>query len=242
MLELFIYPVLLSGLHYLSGWVHAQLEGDKKLEKKLFSFASGVLITFLFLYLLPELVIGTQHLAYFLYIYVLIGFTSFLLIHETLYKHVPNKRKLYFELREAHAIVSSVFHFIIGLVLVTLIRENNLLNGLLVFIPIAIHVAFGSLASHHITAAMNYRQTHTDKIMQFFVTISPILGALCGVLFVWSNIVIYALYGVIGGIMLFMVIREFIPSPKEARLGYFVAGQVFFVFLILLQFFLLGLQ
>jgi len=237
MLEVLIYPVLLSVLQYLSEKLHRVLNNHPRLETNLFSFASGVLITFLILHLLPELMIGTEYLSYFLYVFVLIGFTGYLLIHEILYKYVPDRKKLYFELREAYAAVALSFHFIIGLILVELVRYSGLKAGLLIFIPIAIHVSFSSLASHHLSYAKNYKRTTADRIMQFLVIIAPIQGALAGLFLSWSNLVIFALYGVVGGVMLFMVIREFIPNPKEAQPIYFALGQLFFISLLIAQHF-----
>lgn len=230
-----IFPFLLSILSYFGEYIYRRYK-NKKIESKLFSFASGILITFLFLGLLPDLFYGTKPLAEMLYIFVLLGFTTFLLIHEILYKYEHDKKMLKFELRESHVVVSFSFHFIIGMVIYELIKYEDLLSILIIFIPIAIHIIFSSLASHHIIYTKNYQKSKFDKFLEWGIILAPTLGALFVILFPISQVLTYALYGVIGGIMLFIIIRELIPKPKEAHIGLFILGQLLYLFLILIRF------
>ena len=228
------YPLALSLLMIFGEHIHIKFKKKRILENKLFSFASGVLITFLFINLLPDLFLETN--AWFMYIYVMIGFTTFLLIHELLYKYQPDKKKLKFELKEAHTLVGFIFHFIIGIIMMELLNGKGMIENLIIFIPMGLHVTFSSLASHHIAFTKNYKSSSFDKILEILVVISPLLGAFFALLLDITAAMTYALYGVVGGIMLFIVIREFIPKPKEAQPIFFIAGQFFFFMFGLLRF------
>ena len=80
---------------------------------------------------------------------------------------------------------------------------------------------------------MSSKKHHFFELM---VIIAPVLGAMTAIFLGISDSLNYAFFGVVGGIMLFMVIREFIPKPKEAEPLYFIAGQLFFVLISLFKF------
>ena len=236
MLKYLIFPILLSFFSTIGEKITRRYGRSRHAKQQMLSFAAGITITFLFLNLLPDLFTGTKHLAWFLYLYVLLGFTFYLILQEMLYKYSPNTNKLAFELRESHAVIAFTYHFIIGIIFVEVIKLENLLNDFLFFLPIQIHVIFSSLASHHNIKTSNYQSSGFDKLLQWLVVIAPVLGALSAIYLNISQAISYSLIAVIGGILLFITIRELIPKPKEARPFYFILGMLVYISLLALRF------
>ena len=72
-------------IHYYSELIH--LHSTKRTTTSFLSFAAGISVAYLFLYLLPELTAGIKHLDNLLFFFLLAGFTLFHLVEKYIYQH-----------------------------------------------------------------------------------------------------------------------------------------------------------
>jgi hypothetical protein len=211
-------PVLLAffvgAVYYFSNKWNVK---HKPYAQKMVSFSAGVSITYILLELLPlftEWALGTHRI---LLVSVLIGFISHHIIEKEIYQH-NHKHELIRKLNYAENSFSFVYHIILGLVLVTLIEVNRV-TGVLFFITISLFVFISTLPLN----------PHRSIQKSLFLASATLIGTIIAT-FLW-DIPLWvetALYGLVGGVLLFTVIRHHIPFGRKGRAGYFALGFVLF--------------
>lgn len=181
-------------------------------QEKIASFSAGVSITYLFLILLPEFSIGAMEVSKLLFFSVLFGFIVLHLIEKYLYQHV-SESKLTEELSLEDSLVSFLYYFVVGILLVELSKETSL-QGILFFIPILLHAAIRTLPLNPTSFTS----------LKMIVSLSPLAGVFFANYVTISLSLQYLLIGFIIGVLLFTIIRHAVPFGKKGKPLFFVIG------------------
>ena len=213
-----IFGLVMGITHYLSE--HLNLK-DTKYYAQLISFSAGISITYIFLDLFPQFSEGAIQINKFLFIFVLLGFISFHLVEKYIYLHSP-KDKLIRELAIEDTVISFVYHFIVGMIIVSFV-EQGWVKGTLFFIPVLFYTAVSTLP------------VDKTKFMaiRFVLSMSTLLGVLFASFVNIIPMIYYALLGTVIGILLFTIIRHSIPSGKEGKPLSFTIGVIVYTLIII---------
>lgn len=190
------------------------------------SLAAGISLAYLLLFLLPELYQGVQTIQKLLFVFVLIGALSFHIIEKYIYQHTK-KERIMEELSVFHSFSFFVYHFVIGVVLVNLLR-TDLLVGSLFLVPIISYIAVGQVSLKEIHAKVVEKNA-----VKVLLSISTLIGIIEALYFPLPANVFYSMLGFIGGAMLYHVMRENIPTESEGNGFWFLVGALLYTLLIM---------
>jgi len=193
------------------------------IKMKFISFSAGISVSYIFLVLLPEIYSGAITINKLLFLAVLFGFGVFHLIEKYIRQNFtgPALRK---EHRLIHSSTSFVYFFVVGFLLVKLVGSDGNLSAILLFVPIMLHIVIDSLPRRH-TKKYHLRALSAS---------SPFLGAILATFVDVGNIGNVILLGIVGGALLYTVVRESLPRDREGKPLYFITGVLLFTVLILL--------
>lgn len=191
-------------------------------KMKFISFSAGVSVSYIFLILLPEIYSGAISINRILFLAVLCGFGVFHLIEKYIRQNYAGP-KLRREHHLMHSAISFLYFFVVGFILLKVTEVSNV-QGLLFFIPVLLHIIIDSLPrrmtkKHHIRAA-SASSAFLGSLVARFIDIGKT-----------GNVI---LLGVIGGALLYSVIRESLPKEREGKPLFFLIGLLLFTIIILL--------
>jgi zinc transporter ZupT len=229
--------VFALGLGLLLGIIHfyseklTPPEGTKRY--RVISFAAGISIAYLFLNLLPHTYEAAAHLKNFVFVFLLLGFVLFHLAEKLIYKHT-DQEKLARELKEVHSVSFFLYHFTIGIVLYDKVLTSRL-EGILFFIPIGLHAALSTASLSQIHGEI--RESLVTKIL---LSLSTILGMTFALFVPIPNILDNILVSMIAGILLYIIVKEFLPEKDKGQPLFFLLGLLLFIgFYIFIEFILI---
>jgi zinc transporter ZupT len=225
-----IFFSLLLGL--LLGLIHFFSENLKSEEGlkhyRIISFAAGISIAYLFLDLLPQTYEAAVHLKQFVFVFLLLGFAIFHLAEKLVYQHA-NQDKLAKELKEFHSISFFAYYFLIGIVLRDKI-QISLLEGSLFMIPIALHAGLSTASLARI-----HGEIRESVFIKIALSLSTILGVIFAILIQIPTVLNNILISFIAGILLYIIVKEFLPEKKKGQPLFFIIGlALFFVFYVVI--------
>jgi len=192
-------------------------------KMKFISISAGVSVSYIFLILLPEIYSGAIVISKLLFLSILFGFGMFHLIEKYIRQNFtgPALRK---EHRLVHSSTSFVYFFVVGFLLVKLAEGDSTLSSTLLFIPIMLHIIIDSLP-----------RRHTKKhYLRALSASSPFLGAILASFIDIGKTGNVILLGIVGGALLYTVVRESLPREREGRPLYFLTGVLLFTIVVLL--------
>jgi len=224
--EGFVLPILFGLIlviaHYISQRLNIQHDAHRM---KIISFTAGIFITYLILHMLPQLYVNNLFLNRISLLSVLIGFSFFHTIEKYIYQHESGDR-LKMDLKSVHEFLLFLYYVVVGIVLVS-ITQLNIVNGILLFIPILLFTALSTVSLKQVHEIMT-----SKKITKTVLSISALFGALIGI-FLDINIVIYdALFGFVVGSMLYVIVVESLPKEREGNPLFFILGLVLYTIII----------
>jgi hypothetical protein len=191
-------------------------------REKFVSFVAGLSVTYIFLHLFPLVYSGAEYLPRLTFLSMLAGFVVYHLVEKWIYQHAP-REELGKEIEKEHAITLFIYQFSIGIVFISLIR-TSIVDGLLYFIPVSLHVIISSLPhSHHFQ----------KRSVKAFFTSAPFLGSLFALLVAIPDIVNVGLLGLVAGLLLFLEFREVISRKRKGSPLFFLVGAVLYGLLII---------
>jgi len=196
----------------------------KKYETHLISLSAGISLTYLFLNLFPEFSRGVSKDNEFVFISILIGFAVFHLIEKYIYKNASNDKKLE-ELAIEDSTISFIYHFIIGIIMVSFFNQG-LYEGILFFIPATFYTGVNTLPV----------DMTKSKIIKIVISFSTLLGVLFAT-FIFpelSDITYLTLLGFIIGALSFTVTRHSIPFGEKGKPLFFTLGVILYSLIIIL--------
>lgn len=220
----FAVIVLLSAAQFLSDRINIE---RSRYREHLISFAAAISITYLLFNFLPKAY--TESSGFTLFLPLITGFAFIHLLEKFFYKEYAarfslKKVKTYHD--ELHFLVLFIYHFVIGAVLVGLL-ETDLKSGMLFLPPLMMFSTIGNWSLHHA-----YLQQIPYRRM--LLASSTILGALFSKSSLNSPLIETMMVNFAAGILLFMVVRESIPAPKQGKPLTFVAGIVVYTLMLFL--------
>jgi hypothetical protein len=195
----------------------------KEQYNSLLSFSAGISVTYLFLDLLPAFSDTAARTSKFLFLTILLSFILLHVVEKYIYKNAAND-KIRRDLALEDSIVSFVYHFIIGMLLVTFTLQSWF-TGILFFIPVLLYTMVSTLP-------VDAPRMQSAKIV---LSLSTPLGALFS-FFVYTRptaIVTTALLGLVIGVLTYTVMRHSIPQGKKGEPLYFVLGVMMYSLLII---------
>lgn len=195
----FLYGLALGIVHYLSD--RLAFRGGRKL----ISFSSGTFVSYLILHLIPGLIVNDLFLTRVSLAFVLAGFCLLHLIERHVYNH-KKSGDVRRELKEVHSIAFFFWHFTVGVALFWV--SQDFLAGLLLFIPLVLITAAGSISLGEVHGRVRER-----KAVKIFLSLSTLLGILAGPFF--SQVSIEILLGLISGILLYVVMVDSIQRERS---------------------------
>jgi hypothetical protein len=215
-----ILALILSIVDFFTEGLFSKASPNKM---KFISVSAGVSVSYIFLVLLPEIYTGSIAINKLLFLAILFGFGLFHLIEKFIRQNFtgPALRK---EHRLVHSTTSFVYFFVVGFLLVKLAGQNGIVSSVLLFTPIMLHIVIDSLP-----------RRHTKKhYLRGLSASSPFLGAILASFIDIGQTGNMILLGIVGGALLYTVVRESLPREREGKPMYFITGLLVFTVLILL--------
>jgi zinc transporter ZupT len=227
-----IFFALLLGL--LLGLIHFFSENLKPAEGlkqyRIISFAAGISIAYLFLDLLPQTYEAAVHLKQLVFVFLLFGFAVFHLAEKFVYQH-SEQDTLARELKEFHSISFFCYYFLVGIVLRDKI-QISVLEGSLFMIPIALHAGLSTASLARI-----HGEVRESFLLKTTLSLSALLGVIFAILIKVPAVLNNILISFIAGILLYIIVKEFLPEKKKGQPLFFIIGLalflVFYIFIIL---------
>ena len=206
-----IFALLTGVIYYFSNRFDVK---HKPYHYKFMSFSAGVSITYVLLELFPTFTDSVSGQSQFLFLSVPIGFIFHHLIEKYIYQH-NNKHELIKSLTFEENIFSFVYHIILGVLLVLFTREN-IVRGILFFVPVVSYTFVSTLPTN----------PHVSKKKTILLAASTLIGVLFSIFFFssppqWASSV---LIGLTLGVLLFTVIRHHIPFGGKGHISFFTLG------------------
>lgn len=188
------------------------------------SFATGISVTYIFLYLFPEAMRSTLANSF---IFVLLGFVVMRVLEVHIRRHrSPHIMKR--ELKELHAALFFVYHFIIGVVLFGILSKN-IIAGMLFFFPVMFH----SIISSASLPELHERIKGISKL-RFVLSMSTLLGISVSIIVSIPQILDTIALGFVTGALLYIIIRDSMPKETKSKPLYFLFGVILYTILITL--------
>ena len=250
----FVLPLsavlVITLIHFIGERISQHMQ---KWHHHLQSFGAGLMVGIIFLELLPHIATGQEHLDEFIYIPFLFGFTIIAIVEKIVYKRLIRKQKLEdtkLQLQEEvislekgsdveiitdkeseecispeqNALFEGVAFIIHGLVigmLTALIFETYQEIAYIVLIPFLIRAFTLSFSAEQILEEIEYKKS---KIIRIFSFLTPTLGAAIGIFLLINKILLYIVFALTIGVILYIVVRDMIPLGKKGKPVYFILG------------------
>ena len=199
-----------------------------KHRQRILSITSGIILAYVFLIMLPELYKGVAFLSQLLFIYILIGFIMFYSLEKYIYQHTLPKKRLR-ELRESHTLVLLLYHVVLGIIFTDMIAES-VFSTVLFFIPILLQSTFGMSSIKELHGSVT-----NNAYTKIFLSSSTLFGVLLASFFPIPSEVYHAALGFVAGALLYIVIREEVPSEKRGSPTTFLFSLACYTVLIILD-------
>jgi len=217
-----LLALMLSIVHFFSSKISGKIE---KYHSEIISLSAGILVSLLFLEILP-LLLKTRTLSNELILTaILCGFVVFHIAEKYLYQHIKHKKELLKDLAELHVLGFYINHFILGFLLVLAGKEI----GLLIFLPLLLHTVSSSISLEHI-----HEKIKSNISKRIFIASSTFLGALVAVLLSPAETLYFILFSIITGMVLYISFRDMVPKEKEGNPKFFLFGVLLIIVLLLL--------
>lgn len=216
---LLLFGVILGVVHYFSERINP--ENIKRMIGV--SFTAGILITFLFLELFPNLLEVGGAINRISLVFMLVGFTIFHVIEKYIYQHSKSTKTLKKELKEIHTISLFIYYLVIGMVLANISQFVGLRAAVLFFIPLLLHAALSSISLGELHGIIRGNMT-----VKFLLSFSTLIGILIAFFFEIVYSLQQVLMGSIIGMLLYVTIVDSIPKEREGRPGFFLLGVILY--------------
>ncbi len=213
------YGIFIGLIHFLGGGIRPR---GTRARCRVISFAAGMSIAYLFLDLLPETYEAATHLRQWVFAFLLMGFTLIHLSEKWLYRHHEGVT-LDKELVAVHSIFFFIYNFIVGVALLEKVRMDTL-GGTLFLIPIALHAMLSTASMSNI-----HRGAVESTAAKVLLSGSTLYGVLFGLLVKIPRMVDNILTSLVAGVLLYIIVREFIPEREKGEPAFFVVGLAIYV-------------
>ena len=217
--------LVLSIFHFVS---EVFVKFTRKYISKLMSLAAGILLSIIFIEMLPKFAKLTLETNYVLFILPLMGFAAFHSIRAYNFKHIQTKKELKSRFRKNHILAFFMEHFILGFVLTLTFKDPVV--SILLFLPFILLTISSSILLKIID------KTSKSSTTKLILGSSTILGAIVGTLFSFSNMLYIGSFGYVLGSLIYIVSRDIMPmEEKKESLLFFAIGLIITSVLLLVK-------
>ncbi len=219
-----IVSIILAGILSFSDYLTEHIFSKKlRANQKLVSFSAGVAISYIVLELFPQIAQSALIDGKKLFLFALLGFVSLNLIEQYIYKGIGRLKNMPFYHRTIHISYFFVYNFLIGAVLV-IFAAKGLKQTLLFFIPFLLYIIAEILPQEF------EFKSHISKVLY---SMAPVFGAILGVYSIGFFASIFGeTISFMTGTLLYIVIRESLPSDKAEKPIYFIMGVLLYTLII----------
>ena len=219
-----VFAIILGFIHYRNEKIFFRREESKA---KSVSFIAGVSVAYVFLFLLPEMYARFSTANQWIFIFLLLGFSTIHLSEKFLYRHLKGRKRMWRE-KEIHYIVIFFYSILIGAVSLFLFQKS-FLDGALFYLPILFfaavgRVSFGEVASH-------LRQV---RLLRILLAIAAFIGIIVAPYLMFYPLFFQSIFAFVIGGFLYIALMDFIPAKDKGRPVFFVVGASVYTILIML--------
>lgn len=198
-----------------------------KYRDQILSLSSGLLISLLFLILIPDLI--SINFSSILFLFMLIGFIVMHLSEKYIYRHVENKQKVLEDLKMVHVFGFGFDNFMVGFIIATIFMTDPIVM-IELSIPLFLQMLSSSISLDSIDIRLN------DRISKILLSILPIIGATLGVILELEQIYTNYVLAFALGVLFYMVIRDVIPQGGSGSPVLFLIGTFVTIILWIIRF------
>ena len=221
-----LLALTLSAVLCISDYITEQIFSKKFNSKKFASFAAGAAIAYIILHSFPDIASYASIDGNEIFIYALLGFVSLNLIEQFLYKSVGKLKNISEYHKRIHITYFFLYNFIIGAVLVVF-ASTGLKQTLIFFVPFLLYIIAETLPQE-----FAFKKTSS----KLFYSLAPLLGTIIALAYIsFISSIFTRLMAFVTGTLLYIVIRESLPSDQAERPLYFIAGVLFYTAIILMS-------
>lgn len=222
-----LLSLILSGILSFADYITEHIFSERlRKNQKLISFSAGVAISYIILSLFPEIASFALIDGKKVFLFALLGFVTLNLIEQYIYKAIGKLKKLSAYHKNIHITYFFVYNLFIGAVLAVL-ASKGLTQTLLFFIPFLLYIIVEMLPQEF------EFKTNTMKI---FYSMSPLFGTILGINYIEFVTSLFGeLISFITGTLLYIVIRESLPSEETEKPLYFMVGVLFYTLIIFMS-------
>ncbi|MBS3168072.1 hypothetical protein J4216_03040 [Candidatus Woesearchaeota archaeon] len=217
-----IFSVLLGGVSFFS---HIFVNKFKEHKDWTVSLAVGVLVSYLFLQVFPEIYNRASVFGETIFLGVLIGFSIFYLAEKFMYRYL--KHELIESLEILHLIIFFIYHLVIGVLLVSFF-EINFLNGFVFFFSLA----FLNLTSSAVFEVLHERKKRNRVVERIILSLGFIIGAFIAKFFILNSFLFGILLSFVGGVLIYIIGREVLPKENQGNPYFFIIGVLIYSILL----------
>jgi len=219
-----IFSIILGFIHFLNEKIFFN---TRKTKEVAMSFVGGVSVAYIFLFLLPELYNGVDHLNSWIFFMVLIGFSLVHFAEKYFYQHSHGNARL-LRNKEVHFLVLFIYYFLVGVILSTIV-DKNIIEGILFFIPLIFYASVGKVSFSEV-----HYHLREQNFFRWLLALSSVLGVFFAPLILSSLSLYHSLLAFIIGSFLYISVVDFIPNKSKGNPFYFFVGEGFYAILIAL--------
>jgi len=227
MIPFFGYALLYTIIDFFSEQLCLTCSALQKHRRWLLSFAAGFTMGYLFLELFPRIFIQAGH-SITPYVLCMLSLTAFYGVH----KYLHDKQADIYVYKEAHLIVRTIYHVILGGMFFYL-AYLPIGEAVTIALPVFLNTAFSSLM-HHKTdyAKKSVLKSHHISWFKNASLLSTLAGSLIAFLIQIPFKAFIILLSIVSGGMLYVVIKEYLRD-EHVSLVAIALGQAAFLGLML---------
>ncbi len=216
MLVPFLMAVALSLVEFFSEAVAPRIE---KYHKEILALNGGLMLGFLFLVIFPELFDTVAEIDNKAFFFLLLGFVVFHLAERFVYGHAHSHHERTRELNELHLIGVSAMGLIEGMALFFSVNLIGTRSGELIFLPLLLNAFNASIYMSHIS-----RHVTKNRVWDAVLAMGPVAGFVIAVALSPAGPAAHVLFAFVAGALLYVVIRDILPSEEHRDPGLFTIG------------------
>ena len=190
------------------------------------SFSAGLLISLLFLILVPDVIING--VTEVLFLFMLVGFLLMHLVEKYIYRHVTHKQELLEDLKILHIIGFGLDNFLVGFIIASLV-ELDFSVVITLAVPLFLQMLTSSISLDSIDTRLN------DKYSKIILSVLPLSGAILGIILELDHLLTNYVLSFVLGILFYMIIRDVLPQGRKGSSVLFFAGNLITIFFFLFR-------
>ena len=222
-----LLSLILAGILSFADYVTEHIFSKKLMKnQKLISFSAGVAISYIILNLFPEISTYALIDGRKIFLYALSGFVSLNLIEQYIYKAIGKLKNSSAYHRSIHLTYFFIYNLFIGAIL-AIFTSKGLAQILLFFIPFLLYI---------IVEILPQEFKFKSNTLKVFYSMAPLFGTIIGINYLGFVTSIFGeLISFVTGTLLYIVIRESLPSDEAEKPLYFIIGVLFYTLVIFMS-------